>query len=250
MTHVVFSLERETFLTKPQQEKAGIYKEKKKKRKKQHISCQSLFNSLFKVFSFPLLPFLINTTTKTQLFALIFKTLLHPNMRKFPCNPLRLPVCYSLYPHTETIHSAGFLVSTKQLAVEILLTSVPEAGLTDVLAISGSGSIFHPMQPGCTAYCIPSCFQTEKGENTCRLHMQEITLFIWKTAYGTCKWCVWALSYMRPGLRLPHAGRSKSRVLVKPHANPITFPTPWRSRLLLQHVTPMTSLQTRRFLLF
>lgn len=34
MTHVVFSLERETFLTKPQQEKAGIYKEKKKKEKK------------------------------------------------------------------------------------------------------------------------------------------------------------------------------------------------------------------------
>lgn len=39
-----------------------------------------------------------------------------------------------------------------------------------------------------------------------------------------------------------------SQALVKPHASPITFP--WRSRLLLQHVTPMTSLQTRRFLLF
>lgn len=224
MTHVVFSLERETFLTKPQQEKAGIYKEKKKKeKKKQHISCQSLFNSLFKVFSFPLLPFLINTTTKTQLFALIFKTLLHPNMRKFPCNPLRLPVCYSPYPHTETIHSAGFLVSTKQLAVEIFLTSVPEAGLTDVLAISGSGSIFHPMQPGCTAYCIPSCFQTEKGENTCRLHMREIMLFIWKTSYAMCKWCGWALSCMRPGLRLSRAGR----LGVRHWLNPMQVPSPF-----------------------
>lgn len=125
MTHVVFSLESKTFLAKPLQEKAGIYKAKNEGKK--HISCQLLLHSLFKVFSFPLSPFLINTTTKTFV-CFDFQNPTASKHEEISMQPADVTGTLQHLSHTENIQSAVFLESTEQHAAQIFLMSVLEAG--------------------------------------------------------------------------------------------------------------------------
>jgi len=152
MTHVVFSSESKTFLAKPQQEKAGIYKAKNEKKNTTHANH---YFTHFSKFSHFLCRFSYKYRNQNIFVCFDFQNPTASKHEEISLQPTEVTGTLQPLSHTETIQSADFLESTEQHAAQIFLMSVLEEGspLTDITATSGSQSMLHHMQSGCTACC-------------------------------------------------------------------------------------------------
>lgn len=230
-----------TFLTKPQQEKAGFYKSENEK-ENHNNSWHSRFNSHFKVFSYLLSPSLINTATQTHLFALIFKTLLLSNMRKFLCN---------LWGYQNVI---AFVPIAKPSSLYRLSRKHKTASSSDISCICpGSGQaqdwwtswsslaqrayfITRNQDEQHTALNPQSCFQNGKGwDLSWTAYAQE--LCYWSGKITLCCVQVWGCAHTETRVDFPVLTSKKSGTVWTP-CKTVSFPPSRRSRVPLLHVTP------------
>lgn len=222
MTHIVYPLESKTFLTKLQQEKAGFYKSENEK-ENHNNSWHSRFNSHFRVFSYLLSPPLINTTTQTHLFALIFKTLLLSNTRKFLCNlrgyqniiafdPISKPS--SLYrlsrKHKTTCSSDISYICPGSGQAQDWWTSWPSLAQRAYF-------ITHNQDAQRTALNSQSSFQNGKGwDLSWTAHAQKLCYWSEKSHYAMCE--LWGCAQsLRDESGLPTAGKQEVRHWLTSH---------------------------------
>lgn len=238
VTHIVFSLESKTFLTKPQWQKAGFYREKKPE--KHNNSWHSRFNSHFKVFLISTLPFSYKHHNQNTFVCFDFQNSTTPKHEKISLQPaevtsmLQLSFLYQDHPAF-----ANFLESTEYLAVGICPKSVPGGGKPKTDACHGHLWLKERISSYATgthhtAVCPWSRFQKGKGwQSSWTAYAWNLCCFIWKETHLGWVWIVWLCSvFRRPELSLPSAGKQWVSCGLN-SGMAVTFLTPWRSRLLL-----------------